>query len=136
VIVAEESLSLTLLIGEIKGKLESHIAAVERDRTEREQDRVESATYRKEIRHTLANLNMTVAGIEPLRDRVGAIDDPDNPKSLAARLDKIEPQVSDLTRKAAAAVAIATGAVALIGYAFHLFGAEFKALVLRLFRIS
>ncbi|WP_022721613.1 hypothetical protein [Rhodopseudomonas sp. B29] len=134
--MADESQSLVLLLGELKGKLESHIDAVGRDRAEREQDRQESAKYRQEVRHQLANMSMKVGAIDPLAERVAAIDDPKNPRSLAARLAKIEPQVSDLTRKAATAVAIATGAIGLIMYFVHMFGAEFKALILRVLRIS
>ena len=45
---------LTLLVGELRGELKHHIAAAERDRDQRESDREESAEYRKEIRHLLA----------------------------------------------------------------------------------
>ncbi|NEW96658.1 hypothetical protein [Rhodopseudomonas sp. BR0G17] len=134
--MSDDSRSLVLLLGELKGKLESHISAVDRDRAEREQDRVESAQHRKEVRHQLANMTMKVGAIDPLAARLDAIDDPDNKRSIVARLDAIEPQVSDLTRKAATAVAIATGALALIGYVLHMFGGEIKAVVLRIFRIS
>jgi len=83
VLIPQDTLSsLTLLIGEIRGELSSHIAAVVQDRAERESDRAESAQYRKEVRQTLSDLN----------DKLASLD------THAARLKELEGTAEDYRR--------------------------------------
>jgi hypothetical protein len=62
--------SITLLVGQIGGELKSHIAAVTHDRAEREDDRRESASYRKEVRDTLGDLRDGINKIPGLTTRI------------------------------------------------------------------
>jgi hypothetical protein len=87
--------ALTLLVGKINGTLEQHIAAVDRDRAEADDDRIENHAYRKEVRTVLASLTQATAEIPPLAKQIDAIDNDENPKSIASRLGKIEPVVDD-----------------------------------------
>jgi len=66
--------SLTLLVGQIAGELKSHINAVMHDRAEREDDRRESANYRKDVRETLGKLNEGVGQVAGLTTRVVAVE--------------------------------------------------------------
>lgn len=124
------------IVGEISGTLKTHIAAVDRDRAEADIDRRDNADYRNEVRTSLASLSIKVAAIDPLAQRIDAVDSEDNPASIKRRLAKIEPLVDDLVRKAAAAVAIITGAITLIAYVLNTFGADIKAFALRFLRVS
>jgi hypothetical protein len=66
--------SITLLVGQIGGKLETHIEAVMQDRAERENDRHDGARYRQEVRDTLANLKTGVDKIAGLSTRLDAVE--------------------------------------------------------------
>ena len=115
--------NLTLLVGKLAGTLESHIASVERDRNERAGDRVESASYRQEVRHALNNLTMKVNAVEPLAVRVAAI----------------EPAVEDyktIRIKIGAAIIVAGGVWSMLAGGVFYFGSEIKEMILRLFRVS
>jgi hypothetical protein len=118
-----ESREVLLLVGEIKGALKAHIAETNRDRAERDNDRRDSAEYRKEVRTTLAILSQKVDTIEPLQ----------------ARVKNIEPVIEDyktLRIKIATAVIIISGAMTLIIQGLMFFGSDIKAFILRLLRVS
>lgn len=107
-------------IGRLGGVLEQHLAAIERDRAAAEEERRQNAEYRKNVREQLAGLRGSVAEIVPLKKRV----------------DRIEPIVDANARQIFVASSIIAGAFALIAAAIKMFGADLKAFVLRLFKVS
>lgn len=66
--------SLTLLVGQIGGKLDQHIDAVTVDRAERDDDRRESVEYRREMRTDMDNLKEGVGKIAGLTTRLDAVE--------------------------------------------------------------
>jgi hypothetical protein len=66
--------SLTLLVGQIAGKLEAHITDAMHDRAEREDDRRAGAQYRSDVRKTLGDLTEGVGKIAGLETRVAAVE--------------------------------------------------------------
>ena len=71
--------ALTLLVGQIGGKLESHITSVTRDRAEDENDRREASKYRDDIRRVL----------ETMSTKLGSLD------THAGRIEKLEKTATD-----------------------------------------
>lgn len=67
--------SLTLMIGELRGELSSHVQAVMQDRAERENDRDESAQYRKEVRHTLRGIDMKFNSLDTHAARIKTLEE-------------------------------------------------------------
>jgi hypothetical protein len=66
--------SLTMLVGEMRGQLVAHIEAVHQDRAERDNDRRDSAQYRKEMRETLAGLNEKIDSSADHGTRIKALE--------------------------------------------------------------
>ena len=66
--------SLTMLVGEMRGQLLAHIEAVHQDRAERDNDRRDSAQYRKEVRETLADLNEKIDASADHGTRIKALE--------------------------------------------------------------
>ena len=107
-------------LGALRSLIESHIKSVDQDREQRDLDRQTSATYRKEVREELKTLSDGVKQIGPLKERV----------------DRIEPIVEDHGTKLFVASLIIGGALAIIGLGLKTWGADIKALFLRILRIS
>lgn len=107
-------------LGALRVLIETHIKSVDRDRKQLDADRQTSATYRKEVRAELKSLSDGVKEIGPMKKR----------------LDRIEPIVEDHGKKLFVASMIIGGALAIIGLGLKTWGADIKALVMRILRIS
>lgn len=107
-------------LGELRAVLEQHIKSVDRDRAQADVDRQASAKYRREVRDELKGLSEGVKEIGPLKKRV----------------DKIEPVVEDHAKKLFVASLLIGGAISIIALGFKTWGADIKALISRLLRIS
>lgn len=127
-------------LGELAGLFKAHIRESERERGDQRLERAADRVDRKAIGDSiekLAQQSGTIARrLAPLETRMSAIDSETDEKSLKSRVGKIEPVVADYQRKVAAALAIATGGLALIVFTVQTFGADIKAFVLRVLRIS
>ncbi|MCB2106340.1 MAG: hypothetical protein KDE14_01510 [Rhodobacteraceae bacterium] len=133
--MGEDSHALALMLGQIDGKLDRHLREYERNEAERENDRRASAVYRKEIRGSLATLQAQTAEIPVLARRLDALDG-EAATSLESRVAVLSRAVDQLMKKVALAASIGAGALWILTYALHLFGAELKAFVLRVFRLG
>ncbi|WP_316189385.1 hypothetical protein [Bradyrhizobium sp. SZCCHNS1054] len=71
---AGDNASLVLLLGQLDGKLESHIEAVQQDRAEREADRAAAAQYRHDVRNQLATLDKKIDAVGDHGARIQALE--------------------------------------------------------------
>jgi hypothetical protein len=63
---------LSVLVGTLKGMLEQHIEATDRDRTQRAEDRDAAAEHREKVSKKLDSLHDAVAVIPTIEDRLKA----------------------------------------------------------------
>jgi LPS O-antigen subunit length determinant protein (WzzB/FepE family) len=105
-VAPETDNAVLIIIGELRGTLETHIAAVDRDRDEAAVERENSSQYRREVREQLTDLKEGVAQIGPVKKR----------------LDAIEPVVQDWQKKVAVASTIIGGGFVLVAFILKQFG--------------
>ncbi|WP_316191595.1 MULTISPECIES: hypothetical protein [unclassified Bradyrhizobium] len=71
---ATDGAALVLLLGQLDGKLESHIEAVQADRAEREADRAAAAQYRHDVRNQLQVLDRKIDAVGDHAGRIKALE--------------------------------------------------------------